>query len=186
MSDSAVLGGDLVRRVMKSRPAAAGLVRSADPVGRVLARSGPLFLLAVVELAGCYASHERGDMLAPGCAARPGVCCGDALCALGSEVCLYDCFGGAADLPRCIPSPLRPGLGCSGYAVVASCDGPEDCTPGNVCNAIVADATAGAHCMTLDLPASGPTICHTDADCVLGGTCRPDDRGFTPYPNCGL
>jgi hypothetical protein len=117
---------------------------------------------------------------APGADAEPAtgggadpamINCGDERCPRATEVC---CFTG---FPSITTTCTAIGA-CTN--LVATCDGPEDCDPGQVC----CGDTEGARCTAPGDCSSFPAsqLCHDDDDCPEGGNCR--DSMFVPWPIC--
>jgi len=105
-----------------------------------------------------------------------GVGCGAQTCALRLEVCV-SCPGRGPDVwvTDCADTdeygnPL--GVACPG-AVVARCDGPEDCGPDERCEVSYNANSIEAECRPLaprrdDCGDFGPSVCHVDEDCGCG------------------
>jgi hypothetical protein len=110
------------------------------------------------------------DVATPGDDRNTSVSCGGMLgaeipCDLASESCCVTGF--ASDAATC-----HAGTACTaGTGNRAVCDGPEDCSGGQVCCVdIVNGTTACINAATCPLTAPFQ-MCHSDADCPAGQTC---------------
>ncbi|MBL4684426.1 MAG: hypothetical protein JKY37_07535 [Nannocystaceae bacterium] len=105
----------------------------------------------------------------------------------GAETCLpaQSCVGCPGESPdawttTCVDrdefgNPI--GADCAG-AVVASCDGPEDCGPEQQCQLVYAANSVVVGCEPAgargeDCQSFAPSVCHTDEDCSCG-RCEAD------------
>lgn len=89
-----------------------------------------------------------------------GVTCGTLTC-FSPQICCIG-FAGGASYDCTTPEA------CTGLKAKAFCDGPEDCTSGQVC---CASFPSGDACKAAC--ASGDSqLCHTDGDCKSGQTCK--------------
>lgn len=96
-----------------------------------------------------------------------GVLCGFDVCTTGSEVC---CVAGSAPHQEC----TEPQACSEEGPFAASCDGPEDCNPGEKC-CMPGGIPIGTFCRsTCGSPYPGETLCHSDQDCSgAGQLCCP-------------
>ena len=113
---------------------------------------------------GCSASCGFDDDTSTPGDDRPGfMVCGSSNCATGDECCL----DGSGNVRVC----QLPGTTCNG--VWGECDGPEDCSNGDLCW-----EARWPLCTPPDsLDPRGTRRCHTDADCqedttCMSGSCR--------------
>ena len=111
-----------------------------------------------------------------------GIACGATVCEVGTQACCARFMPGLGHDYRCIPR----GDPCSGGGV-ANCDGPEDCSGGEICcllidvfatspDVICADA---AWCGEGSTVGSGFPACHSGDDCDPIRTCCGNTRGFS-------
>jgi hypothetical protein len=102
------------------------------------------------------------------------ISCGADTCSRDSEICCYTNFPNITQMCAAADACMAP-------AVIATCDGPEDCTGGDICCV----NTTGAVCK----PASECTgttagqVCHTDEDCP-GPSPDCHTIQFVPWPIC--
>ena len=113
-------------------------------------------------------------------------CTGTETCAYASQTC---CVYGAGDAEctsgagTCAP---RDGLLGPTQGAVTVCDGPEDCSGGQVCCVAVnidgASNTCEASCDDVSGLIGVWQLCHVDDDCALGESCASD----TTFPFWGF
>lgn len=88
---------------------------------------------------------------------------------------------------ECAVDPSRCGRATNGEGTIYECDGPEDCESGQICCLVTMDRTVASNCT----PKSSCTgsfhhpryeedfpdrvLCHSNADCVNGGSCKSSD-----------
>lgn len=123
-------------------------------------------IIAVLMVIGC--ANDVVPAPSPSPKASDGVKCGDVTCA---HVCCPS--GGATGACADTIDPCLNPTNGHGYAM--SCDGPEDCpSASRCCLGLGATASGGTDCETTncaDNP-NGATVCHTNADCEAGKTCK--------------
>jgi len=95
-------------------------------------------------------------------------------CDLGDDIDQPDhhcCIGDPA------PSNTCSSTDCGANQVEATCDGPEDCNPGSgkqayCCIANFTKKSNSTFCATNPCADAEQTVCHGDADCPSGYTCK--------------
>lgn len=114
-------------------------------------------------------------------AGRSGIPCGENVCGVGSAcvACPVDSGGSEFDCFDTDENGNTIGSDCGANAVVASCDGPEDCDALEVCAVFYAANSTIAKCQVRDDDAEqeadaedcvepGARACHQDEDCLCG------------------
>lgn len=136
-------------------------------------------LLMGAACGGTVAPSGTSDAGAPetGAASTVGtIACGASTCSAASELCCNDYSGSGA---RCVKS-------CN-VGDWFSCDGPEDCSSGMRCCAVIRALGTQASCKATCTWGRDLQLCHTDAECegAPGGSTRCCPINESLYPGIG-
>lgn len=118
----------------------------------------------------CMTRVSAGDAGTDG-GAYAGIACGASICTSGAMCCV----SGSAPVEQCVPTDgVGPKCDFS-----ATCDGPEDCAPGESCCG-PSGAKMQSYCAAGACPA-GDTLCHTSTDCAdaASACCPAYEFGWT-------
>jgi hypothetical protein len=101
------------------------------------------------------------DAPPPSDGSTPGIIeCGTTTCNAATQQCCVTWQGASC---------IAKGAQCQG--IVATCDGPEDCNPGQICCGRTWGQNRGLTCTAPNACNNGERVCHLDADCVSGERC---------------
>lgn len=159
-----------MRKASKCCPVTACNADSECPVGRVCCRI-PGGQLCADSSRCANADHVGGP--------KKAIACGQTTC---DRVC-------CATSGKCAQSPDSCERATNGEGTIYECDGPEDCGAGRICCLFSMDRTTASDCVATskctgtfhhprydqDLPER--VLCHSNADCVHGGSCSRNGDG---------
>lgn len=123
---------------------------------------------------GMGATSMAGDTSSPE-PGGAGISCGEDDCALGQACvsCPIESEGWEFECVGTDENGNPADSDCRANAVVALCDGPEDCGALEVCTVFYAANSTIAKCLAApegegDCLSPGPRACHGDEDCLCG------------------
>ena len=126
-----------------------------------------------------YKTVRQGFATAPGVYAANDASCNPPAIAPGATVSCegQSCTNATGPCCPATQTMNRTGMCWSGCSVAVTCDGPEDCSNGNVCCSFESAAgLAGTSCASLaQCAAPSRVICRQQTDCLASQKCRAPD-----------